>query len=75
MAYGLPGPAAPEVELGPVDDGSYELNLTPFKLNPGTYSFCLQCLTQVKYVRGKETAPKDITAAFYSNSMTVTIKP
>jgi hypothetical protein len=74
-AYGLPGPAAREVDLGPVDGGSYELDLAPFKLSPGIYNFSLQCLTQVKYLRGKEPAPKDVEAAFYSNSVTLKIKP
>ena len=75
MAHGLPGPAANEVDLGPVDGGSYELDLAPFKLSPGSYNFSLQCLTQVKYLHGKEPAPKDVEAAFYSNPVTLKIKP
>lgn len=75
-AYGLPGTAASkEIDVPPnAESGSYELDLAPFRLPPGSYTFCLQAVSQGRYSRANDPTPKDVTAAFYSNPIVVKVK-
>ena len=75
--YGLPGNVPPrETDLAPnASDGTFDLVLAPYRLPPGVYTISLLGLTQGKYTHQKDGKPADVTGAFYSNSIAVTVMP
>jgi hypothetical protein len=88
---GLPGKNNAKIEttIAPTaDSGALDFDLGQAKLNPGTYTFYLQALVQVKYERmatpdkGKPDAgkkkkgdAKDTQATFYSQPITLKVLP
>lgn len=68
-AHGLPTQNKPtEFDLpAGADSATYELDLGPYRLPPGTYTFCIEAETRGNYVRNNQLGGREVVAAFYSN--------